>query len=326
MATTPRTRKRGFSVKPEALSLMQEKMREKGYKFTTQEGMYAELAEKICIYSNSLNPKSPETISSETIRNVFNPRYGRNPQKNTVQLIASVLDLYPWDIVEGWNPPESPNRVKSASSGISILNRQIFQEMLDKQRELTANPLIKANFEASQLYVPLGLIESKKQEQRKDVNPENGSRLYRSEEHEITRKFENDEFLDEVLLKGKSPKSQGKRIAIIGEPGSGKTTRLQQVADRLFNENDENLVIWVSLADLQDRNLEDFLLNTWLKEALKQKEAGEESQNKLIEKFNEGNVWLLLDFLLIFNFLILHIYELILINLQLSLFNALISQ
>ena len=175
------------------------------------------------------------------------------------------------------------------------LDQSIFKNMLDAQRKLTANALINENFEASKLYVSLGLVESKKQERRKDVSPEMGSRLYRPEEYEITRQFENDEFLTEVLLQGNSPKSQGKRIAIIGEPGSGKTTRLQQIADRLFNENDENLVIWVSLADLQGKKLEDFLLNTWLKIALKQKEASEESQNELIAKFNEGNVWLLLD-------------------------------
>ena len=284
MSTTPKKRQRSFPVKSEALSLMQEKMREKGFKFTTQEGMYVELAEKI--YSDL-----SETISSDTIRNVFNPRYGRNPGKNTVQLIATLLGLYPWDIVEGWNPPESSSRVKSTGSQVYILNRQTFQEMLDKQRELTANPLINANFEASKLYVPLGLAESKKQERRKDVSPEMGSRLYRPE----GRQFENDEFLTEVLLQGNSPKSQGKRIAIIGEPGSGKTTRLQQIADKIFNENDDNLLIWVSLADLQDRTLEDFLLNTWLKIALKQREASEESQNELIKQFNEGNVWLLLD-------------------------------
>ena len=283
MSTTSKKRQRSFPVKSAALSLMQEKMREKGFEFTTQEEMYAELAEKA-----GLN-------SSDTIKNVFNPQYGRKPEKNTVQSIASVLGLYPWDIVEGWNPPESSSRIKSTGSKVYILNRQTFQEMLDKQRELTANPLINANFEASKLYVPLGLVESKKQERRKDVNPEKGSRLYRPEEYEITRQFENDEFLTEVLLQGNSPKSQGKRIAIIGEPGSGKTTRLQQIADRLFNENDDNLVIWVSLADLQDKSLEDFLLNTWLKIALKQREASKESQNELIEKFNEGNVWLLLD-------------------------------
>ena len=100
MATTPKKRKRGLPVKPEALRLMEEKMREKGFKFTTQEGMYDELADKI--YSDLSEP-----ISSETIRNVFNPQYRRNPGKNTVQLIANVLDLYPWDIVEGWNPTES---------------------------------------------------------------------------------------------------------------------------------------------------------------------------------------------------------------------------
>ncbi len=282
MTTTPKKRKRGLPVKPEALRLMEEKMREKGFKFTTQERMYEELAEKA-------------GLSPDTIKNVFNPHHERNPEKNTVQLIASALDLYPWDIVEDWNPPESSSRVKYTSSKVYILNRQIFQEMLDKQRSLTANPLVNKNFEVSRLYVPLGLVESKKQERRKDVSPEMGSRLYRPEEYEVTRQFENDEFLTEVLLQGNSPKSQGKRIAIIGEPGSGKTTRLQQIADRLFKENNDNLVILISLADLQDKNLDDFLLNTWLKIALKQKEASKESQNELIEKFNKGNVWLLLD-------------------------------
>jgi len=282
MAMTPKTRKRSFPVKPEALRLMEEKMREKEFKFTTQEGMYEELSEKA-------------DLSPDTIKNVFHPEYKRPPGRNTVQSIARVLGLNPWDIVEGWNPPESSSRVKSTDSKVYIFNRETFQEMLDKQRELTANPLINANFEASKLYVPLGLVESKKQERRKDVSPEMGSCLYRPEEYEITRQFENDEFLTEVLLQGNSPKSQGKRIAIIGEPGSGKTTRLQQIADRIFNENDENLVIWVSLADLQDRTLEDFLLNTWLTIALKRREASEASQDELIEKFNEGNVWLLLD-------------------------------
>jgi lambda repressor-like predicted transcriptional regulator/energy-coupling factor transporter ATP-binding protein EcfA2 len=282
MTTTPKKRRRGLPVKPEALRLMEEKMREKGFTFTTQEGMYEELSEKA-------------GLSSDTIKNVFNPHHERNPEKNTVRLIAKALDIDPSDIVEGWNPPESSSRVKSTGSKVYIFNRETFQEMLDKQRELTANPLINANFEASKLYIPLGLVESKKEERRKDVSPEMGSRLYRPEEYEITRQFENDEFLTEVLLQGNSPKSQGKRIAIIGEPGSGKTTRLQQIADRIFNENDDNLVIWVSLADLQDRTLEDFLLNTWLKIALKQREASEVSQNELIEKFNEDNVWLLLD-------------------------------
>jgi len=283
MTMTPKKRRRGLPVKPEALRLIEEKMREKEFEFTTDEEKYYALSDKT-------------GLSFDRIRYIFNPQFNKpDPERKTIQVIAKVLDIDPSDIVEGWNPPESSIRVKSTGSKVYILNRQTFQEMLDKQQELTANPLINANFEASKLYVPLGLVENKKQERRKDVSPEMGSRLYRPEEYEITRQFENDEFLTEVLLQGNSPKSQGKRIAIIGEPGSGKTTRLQQIADRLFNENDDNLVIWVSLADLQDKSLEDFLRNTWLKIALKQKEASEENQNELIEKFNEGNVWLLLD-------------------------------
>lgn len=282
MTTNPPRRRRSFPVKPEAIPLMEAKMQEKGFTFTTQEEMYAELAEKA-------------EISSDTVKNVFNPQFGRNPQRNTIQSIAKVLGIDPADIVQEWNPPTTSQPEENINSGATILNRQIFQEMLDKQQELTSNPLINVNFEASQLYVPLGLIENKKQERRKDVTPELGSSLYQSKEDTVTEKFENDEFITKVLINGDSPKSQGKRIAIIGEPGAGKTTRLQQFADTLFNQNDENLVIWVSLADLEETDLESFLLNKWLKIAIRQREASEEIQNKLIEKFNEGSVWLLLD-------------------------------
>ncbi|MEH2244802.1 hypothetical protein [Nostoc sp.] len=86
--------------------------------------------------------------------------------------------------------------------------------------------------------MPLGLVERKKQSKHKDnvsseqksdkaqgdISPEQGSELYK--ETEITKIFEHDAFLDEVLKQKNTPKSQGKRIAIIDEPGAGKTTLL----------------------------------------------------------------------------------------------------
>jgi predicted NACHT family NTPase len=64
--------------------------------------------------------------------------------------------------------------------------------------------------------------------------------------------------LQDVLRAGKG-KSQGKRIAIIGELGAGKTTLLCKIAFWLAN-NSEDIPILVSLADLQERSLEDYLL------------------------------------------------------------------
>ncbi|WP_254566995.1 hypothetical protein [Oscillatoria sp. HE19RPO] len=52
-------------------------------------------------------------------------------------------------------------------------------------------------------------------------------------------------------------------IAIIGEPGSGKTTRLQKIADWIL-EQDLGLPIWVSLADLTQATITQYIKEIWL--------------------------------------------------------------
>ncbi|MBD2251877.1 NACHT domain-containing protein [Nostoc parmelioides] len=147
------------------------------------------------------------------------------------------------------------------------------------------------------VYVPLGLVERKKQSKRQDnISPEQGSELYK--ETEITKTFEHDAFLEEVLKQQNTPKSKGRRIAIIGEPGAGKTTLLQQIANWVFCEIPQSVVIWVSLADLQEQKLEEYLLGTWLTAAVRKKGKSEPTQQQkddLIALFNQQNVWLLLD-------------------------------
>ncbi|MBD2655259.1 NACHT domain-containing protein [Synechocystis sp. FACHB-383] len=178
----------------------------------------------------------------------------------------------------------------------STLSSEIFKQVLeDKIKKITSDFLVNTNFDSQAIYVPLGLIERKEKPRHREVPAERGSELYRVNEYEISREFENDQFLTEVLLQGDSPKSQGRRIAIIGEPGSGKSTRLQQIAMWLMEQSAENYVIWISLADLRGYSLEDFLLKKWLKEALKQRETSEDDQDELVKIFNQGNVWLLLD-------------------------------
>jgi predicted NACHT family NTPase len=75
--------------------------------------------------------------------------------------------------------------------------------------------------------------------------------------------------LAQVLQEGKG-QSKGRRIAVIGEPGAGKTTLLQSIAFWLFEDKNKNLglPIWISLADLQGKTLEEYLLQRWLKNAL----------------------------------------------------------
>jgi flagellar biosynthesis GTPase FlhF len=92
-----------------------------------------------------------------------------------------------------------------------------------------------------EIYAPLALVEKQiKPQAEPNITPETGSAAYREKPtQEIETKISEKDFFNQVLRSGKSPKSQGRRIAIIGEPGAGKTTRLQKIAKWIFQE------IWV---------------------------------------------------------------------------------
>jgi predicted NACHT family NTPase len=100
--------------------------------------------------------------------------------------------------------------------------------------------------------------------------------------------------LAQVLQEGKG-RSQGRRIAVIGEPGAGKTTLLQSIAFWLLKDKSLGLPIWISLADLKGKTLEQYLLETWLKNALEVVRVTPEQENALLELFKNNRVWLLLD-------------------------------
>lgn len=179
--------------------------------------------------------------------------------------------------------------------------QQASQALLNEQiQQLTTNPLTHTEgvfHRTEQVYVPLGLVRRQRQPRRgDDVPPQQGSKLY--EETEIAQKFEHDEFLESVLRKRQSPKSNGKRIAIIGEPGAGKTTLLQQIGHWAFEQIDNAVVIWVSLADLQGETLESYLLDRWLRAISHQQgkiEASASLKDAFLALCQQERVWLLLD-------------------------------
>jgi predicted NACHT family NTPase len=80
-----------------------------------------------------------------------------------------------------------------------------------------------------------------------DFSPDEGTRLYEPE-YETQQRFEHEAFLTQILERGEG-KTEGKQIAVIGEPGAGKTTLLQAIAFWVL-ENNLGLPIWISLADL----------------------------------------------------------------------------
>jgi HEAT repeat protein/energy-coupling factor transporter ATP-binding protein EcfA2 len=149
----------------------------------------------------------------------------------------------------------------------------------------------------------------KKEKRPGEISPEEGSQFYQPERpesqkqkkkeekeyEEVTRTYKNDEFFAQVLKQGKSPKSQGRRLAVTGEAGAGKTTLLQKIAQWVAAETEQDVAIWVSLADLQGRSVEEYLLQKWLKDALRAVRITPEMEEALASLFNSGRVWLLLD-------------------------------
>jgi predicted NACHT family NTPase len=185
---------------------------------------------------------------------------------------------------------------KSSSSSSSSLDwKELCCNALKAQnhQRLTTNPLTSADgvsFELDQVYVPLGLVERKHPLRHgDDVTPQEGSRLYEPEDAEITQTFHHDEFLQQLL-----GKQENQRIAIVGEPGAGKTTLLQKIAAWVL-DNTEDLPIWISLADLQGKTLEQYLIQDWLPAAIRKLRVPVEIEEAFCEQFNQGRVWLLLD-------------------------------
>ena len=177
--------------------------------------------------------------------------------------------------------------------------QDICQQILDEkeQQRLSSDRLTFGNHQIDDVYVPLGLVERHKvTEKRENLGAEEGSDLYR--EKEVTQTFEHSEFLEQVLRQGSSPKSEGKRLGIIGEPGAGKTTLLRQIANWVATGISEAIVIWVSLADLQGKELETYLFDNWLLAAIKRigkVEATAEIKDDFLAQFNAERVWLVLD-------------------------------
>ncbi|MBE9128610.1 NACHT domain-containing protein [Coleofasciculus sp. LEGE 07092] len=175
----------------------------------------------------------------------------------------------------------------------SINWREVCGKVLTRQREeqRLRRQVTERGFELN-VYVPLGLVERKQQQRRRgDVPLEE---VYQLTEEVITKEYYNDKFLTEVIESGKS-----RRIAIIGEPGAGKTTLQEKIAVWIHDKN-KGLPICIPLGGLQGKSLEDYLQQKWLKEALQfiEPEAlGVERQAfaSLQKQFREGKVWLLLD-------------------------------
>jgi HEAT repeat protein len=177
-------------------------------------------------------------------------------------------------------------------------------------KRLINNPLTNGENPLLKLYVPLGLIERKPDAQRRpsenDFSPEGSSFNKPDAQYEVVREYEHEKFFDEVLQQKRSSRSQGKRLAIVGDPGGGKTTLLQRIAYWVLEE-EQGLPIWVPLGDVnenwvQGRDERDegwlyrYLSENWLRNVAGESEKTPiELQQAFKELLKSGQVWLLLD-------------------------------
>ncbi|MEA5553964.1 HEAT repeat domain-containing protein, partial [Anabaena cylindrica UHCC 0172] len=175
--------------------------------------------------------------------------------------------------------------------------REVCQKMLQKQQhqQRLRRQITELKHEI-EIFVPLGLIQPKPA-RRKEETPfpdaDDGMRQYELKSEEITKQYEYEEFINEVIGK------QTKNLAIIGEPGAGKTTWLSKIAEYLAGKSDDPSPIFISLSRLENRTLKDYLVHTWLEEALEfipsQVTVTQALEADFQQQFKNQQVWLLLD-------------------------------
>ncbi|WP_254563677.1 HEAT repeat domain-containing protein [Oscillatoria sp. HE19RPO] len=228
-------------------------------------------------------------VSESTVKRFFS---GKEVDEESAIAICDALGLEVKDVVDlnEWNPPTpdepTTNDIDWREVCETMLNRRLSSNLL------TANEDI--NFNLDDIHVPLALVERRQRDKRPgETRAEEGSQLYEPTGYEEKQRFEHDQFLQDILGKGEG-KTKGRQIAIIGEPGAGKTTLLQKIAFWILEERSD-LPIWISLADLQGRGLCDYLLETWLKQAIPPSRLIEQVREDFLAELEQGRVWLLLD-------------------------------
>ena len=187
-------------------------------------------------------------------------------------------------------------------NSIQVDWHRISVNRLKQFRSLSSNCIIGGPgviYQVDQIFIPPNLIEHKKLFCRKDsVSLGSDSADYKTlPKEEYSQKFIYESFLTQVLKYGQASKTEGKRIAIVGESGEGKTTLLQQIGKWILTELSRSIVIWVSLANLTQKNLEDYLEDEWLKRVIREEgdEISRDYRQQFTQQCKQGRVWLLLD-------------------------------
>lgn len=172
---------------------------------------------------------------------------------------------------------------------------------LQRRQELVTNVFGK-KLDLDKIHIPLGLLEYQRRLiilQDEDISSMqrkkgDGRRRQQQQTEKITP-ISYDDFFQEVLAQKKSPQSQGRRLAIIGEAGSGKTVQLLKVAEWVLNNTDD-LPILIPFSEMREKSLRDYLTEDWLLAVSKSIEQAPSGWTRNLEqRLNAGQVWLLMD-------------------------------
>jgi HEAT repeat protein len=282
---TQKTRRRGFLASAEGVKKLKKAKSEKGYS-------YPQIAQEAY-------------VEIESVKRLFNPHWGNGKYKigeDFIEAIAKVLDLDPPDIVDGWYPPGDTSEQQENSPSADLPDwRRVCRVLLDaqNQRSLTTNPLTCKDgikFDLDEIYVDLTLEYRPKREKIKDnTSAKQDSKLDNPTEE--NKKYQNKEFFEQVLRQfPEQGNSKGRRIAIIGEPGAGKSTYQQKIGEWVFKNTETDVPILVSLAAIGNKPLNNYLSENWLRDAAQKLDAAPPEWKPAFEQLlKSGRVWLLLD-------------------------------
>ena len=248
--------------------------------------------------------KKRASYSENTIQNIIQNRFNFDSRKDIWDYNDIIKEVSNFQIDKTLRVQEILEANFGDNSGLaasvsSSLEQEIdweetCRELLNHWKGLATNVLTTPNgvrFQLDEIFVPLGVVERRQKPRYSPIgsSPEKGSELY---EEKVTP-ISQDDFFEQVLRQRQSKHSQGRRIAIIGEPGAGKTTQLQKMGDWILKEND--IPIWIPLAGVGIKPLQEYLLNDWLKTAIQELEVSQQHRDDLGQLLKTGKVWLLLD-------------------------------
>ena len=215
------------------------------------------------------------------------PQKGNEPWKQAYKWLWE--QKYPEWLAQQQTQPEPET--------LQINWREVCQKMLQKQQhqQRLRRQITELKHEI-EIFVQLGLIQPKPSRSKEETpfpDAAKGMQQYELKTEEITKQYEYEEFIDEVIGQ------QSKNLAIIGEPGAGKTTWLSKIAEYLAHNSDYPSPIFINLSRLENRTLKDYLLHTWLEEALEfipsQNTVTPALEADFQQQFKDKRVWLLLD-------------------------------